>query len=146
LYYIYVITIWKGCGIMASMLEDRLLSYIQDNANDGRLIIKIEDLCGALSETRGPVHRAVNSLAKRKKIKSQSRSRKGLEITLMNKSNNNESPESPSLLSDTEIEPKSVSFYDITAHISFLNIQQLQILKDLVELNIIKKKGDDSND
>lgn len=126
---------------MASLLEERLFTYLQDNAEDGRILRKLDDLCGALNETRGPMNRAINSLVKRRKIKSQSRSRMGLEITIINKSNNND-PQEPIVTNEELPEsPVSISFYDITSHISSLNLQQLQILKDIVELNIIKKKG-----
>ncbi len=137
---------YKECVTMASMLEDRLFSYFQDNAKDGRLLIKIEELCEALGETRGPVHRTINSLAKRRKIKRQSRSRMGLEIILMNKNNNNESYDPIISQDDSPNEPKLISFFDITSQISTLNLKELQILKDLVEFNIIKKKGEDIND
>lgn len=131
---------------MASLLEERLFSFLQDNAKDGRILIKLDELCGALNETRGPMHRAINSLAKRRKIKSQSRSRMGLEITIINKTNNNDTQEPLVTNEELDESPISITFYDITSHISSLNLQQLQILKDIVELNIIKKKGMDNDD
>ncbi|BAF60350.1 hypothetical protein PTH_2169 [Pelotomaculum thermopropionicum SI] len=133
---------------MASIIEDRVLKYLQENALDGRILIKLDDLAAALGETKNPVYRALNSLVKKKKIKSENRSRMGLEITLIKKPTNGS--QSDLLGSETQVnefsETEAIPFDELLSQIRLLNLNQLRIVKDFVDLNIIKKRSGDNNE
>lgn len=133
---------------MANILEERILSYIQNNSSDGHILIKLDDLASDLGETKNPVYRALNSLEKKRKIRKENRSKMGVDITLINKtqvtsSNNN-------LLNidqnNNKSNDNSSNLYQITAWIPSLSLQELKIIKDIVELNIIRKEGYEKNE
>jgi hypothetical protein len=125
---------------MASPLEDRLLQYIQETATDGRLLVKLDDLADAVNETKNPVYRALNLLAKKRKIRTENRSKLGIEITLVTKS-------TPVISSNNEPEQQDVlPIEELSSQIRLLNLNQLYLIRDIVDINIIKKKGDDNNE
>ena len=55
---------------MASVLEDRLWTFIQQKAENGRLIMRADEIATALGETRGPIYKALTKLSE-KKIKTE---------------------------------------------------------------------------
>lgn len=131
---------------LANILEDRVLSYIQANAVDGHLRIKLDDLSNALAETRNPIIRALNSLEKKKKIRKQSRSKMGLEIDLINKINSNAATNKDIISQDPSNEAEETTFYEVTSNLQNLNLEQLRIVQRLVKLHIMEKEGKDTNE
>jgi len=134
---------------MASILEDRLYSYINEKATSGRLISKVEDIADALSESRNPIYKALSNLEKRKKIKTGNRGRNGLEIIIPEQydstafqKNENET-ENIEEASTAKINENSINIEDILGSIRLLSLEQLRIVKDYVDFHISKKtKGD----
>lgn len=129
---------------MASILEDRLYSYIKEKAISGRLISKVEEIAEALSESRNPIYKALSNLEKRKKIRTGNRGRNGLEIIIPEQYDSaaflkNENDNIEESLT-TKVDENSINIEDILGSIRLLSLEQLQIVKDYADLYISKKK------
>jgi len=130
---------------MATSLEERILAYVQANSKDGRLLIKIEDLATALDDARNPIYKALCSLEKRRKIKRDNRSRMGTEITLLDKNYLATTIQSDSSLKKDSIstfKSPSLSLSELLVQIRMLSLDELMIVKDVVENNINKREED----
>ncbi|MGE5653582.1 MAG: hypothetical protein ACM3ZQ_04840 [Bacillota bacterium] len=110
---------------MAISLEERIIDYVNANSAGGRLIIKREDLASQLSETVGPVSRAIKGLVDQRRLVSIPRSRMGIELQVVDEQEATE-------------DVKEISFEQLLAQIRQLNKSQLLTVKDVVDANIMK--------
>ena len=131
---------------MSSIIEDRLYKYLYTVAKNGRVVLKVDEIAEALAESKGPVYNALKSLDKKKKIKAESRGKMGFEIIIPEIYNTtNEASETnqiiqPESKDNTKFyEPASVNLEQVLNFIRSSDLDKLNIIKDYVEISVIKK-------
>lgn len=126
---------------MSRILEERILNYIKENSIDGRILIKLDDLANGLNDARGPVYAALMQLKKKRKIRTENRSRMGIEISLTDKNtssiNTEQNPEEEPYDSSPELFPFDI----LLSNIRLLDLNQLVIVSEYIHALIGGKKG-----
>lgn len=127
----------------ASFVEERLFKWILENAKDGRVVEKIDTIAEELGESRTPIYKALASLQKKRKIKTESRGRRGMEIVipeqLKGEMGNDTSCENEiENKKNGEGSPKNLE--SVLGVIKELSLEQLHLVKDYIDLYIMRKK------
>lgn len=126
-------------------IEERLYDLISNKAKGDRLIIKIDELVAGLKESRGPIYNALKALAKKGKIETRGRGKKGTEIHLLELQKKSNSFDGSTQINNItteskEIIPPKITLKEISDILKNAPLDELETIRDLVELRILNKK------